>query len=279
MSSTAVRPSTVPVLPSLTAPARGNAMNSARKPTPKRPSQPLSQTARPSTVKTMMGGRRPKTDGRNYSHRLAKTARRKTDPHQLSQIAYHIRRIPAARTLVDLARLVFRTKCVELNLPFVEAREERFIALTLKTCSNNELAITNANVGAESAWAVCQAVENFPQLFSTFDTLDLSGNPLGDTGAAAVARILDQHKPFVEVKLNSTNFTSKGFELIFDAVSRKTNMQRVHMSTTTTIGNMYVKPLAEPCSSHPCQHTTRSHLGHPSCPEILEEGLVRRRRL
>ena len=152
---------------------------------------------RRSNVKTNRvrgAGGRPFKDGlaglRNLTHigqqsprhltKLPVQHSRKKQKEFTLKIQHHARRIPMAHAVAELAKVIFRAKCIELDLACTISREHRFVEVILNNCNANVLSFKGCNLGSLSIGTLARVLASSIEHFTEFTELDLSANPIGD---------------------------------------------------------------------------------------------------
>lgn len=112
----------------------------------------------------------------------------------------------------DLLVLVFKAKCMDLNLKPSEERKDRFFELVFKNSKQKHLSLRETGIGPLAAAAVASMLMNQPSSTG----VDLSGNSLKDQGMTVMAEMLDKDSTISSLDLRSNDIGVEGGQRLFE---------------------------------------------------------------
>lgn len=171
----------------------------------------------------------------------------------------------------DVAR-VYEAKCYDQKCAPNFERMKRFHELLCSTCTGTWFAMRQCGLGARCCEVICDVLEKD----SHYNHLDLSGNDLGNGGAASIAKLLLRNDSLCVLRLQSVDF-STGLLPIFEALNTNNTLTALDLSGISgvhrnTVWGQSAKALATTLQTN----TVLSHLNLASCGVSRNASLIAR---
>ncbi|EFC43720.1 predicted protein, partial [Naegleria gruberi] len=131
---------------------------------------------------------------------------------------------------------LFRAKCADQNLQYIQEREDRFVDLIQKNCSGLLFSLKEHGLGDEAAKSLTKILSKN----NTYTIVDLCGNRLRDTGCIELAPLLENNTSIVRLDLRSNDVGGKGAKALFNALLFNQTLTSLDLSGLSGINRNHI---------------------------------------
>jgi Ran GTPase-activating protein (RanGAP) involved in mRNA processing and transport len=145
----------------------------------------------------------------------------------------------------------------DLGIPSSSTREQRFLTILNRSCSEDVFDLRDTGLGENAAGAILRVLSKDTH----YKTLNLAGNTIRDKGCKYISELIGVNKTITALDLRSNDIGVEGGCALFEALQKNETVTTLDLSGMSGINRNHIgKPGAEAVSHMLVANRTLRHL-------------------